>query len=253
MNSPGLKNRNGWFAAGPEWQRALHKLSDGAFKLFVWISLHAEWATGRLSFRQGELAHTLGKSRRSIGTYLEELERKRVCRRFSAPNQYLDGILQVSEEYWPYQGQPNAASREGQEERKYLEAIRKLLLDQPCIRFALSAADRQLARQWVQQAIPWEEVEQAILIGCGRKYGSWLDGQASEPIGSLHYFNPILEEIARLTLSPGYCAFNRLQVERLKQRWLKTQSKVQKVHTLNSKSACENFTQAKTPKTRETR
>lgn len=250
MSYPQLKHPNGWFAAGREWQRALRQLSDGAFKLFVWISLQAERATGRLSFRQADLAQALGKSRRSIGSYLEELERKGVCRRFSAPNQYVDGVLQVSEEYWPYQGKQKASAEKGQEEGNYLERIRKVLLDQPCIRFALSAADRQLARRWFQQAIPVEEVEQALLIGCGRKYLSWLDGQPGEPIGSLHYFTSILEEIARLTLSSDYCAFNRLQVQRLKQRWIETQSRA---NTRNGKSACEKFAQAKTPETRETR
>lgn len=250
MSYPELKHSNGWFAAGREWQGALRQLSDGAFKLFVWISLQAERATGRLSFRQAELAQALGKSRRSIGSYLEELERKGVCRRFSAPNQYVDGVLQVSEEYWPYQSKQKASPGKGQEEGNYLERIRKVLLDQPCLRFALSAADRRLTRQWFHQAIPLPEVEQAILIGCGRKYVSWLDGHPSEPIGSLHYFKPILEEIATLTLSPDYCAFNRLQVQRLKQRWIETQSRAD---TRNGKSACEKFAQAKTPKKGETR
>lgn len=249
MSYPQLKNSNGWFAAGKEWHRALQELSDGAFKLFVWICLQAERATGRLAFRQGELARALGKSRRSIGSYLQELERKGVCRRFSAPNQYVDGILQVGERYWPYQSSTKEFSEKGREERKYLEAIRRLLLDHPCIRFALSAADRQLARQWFQQAIPLAQVEQAILLGCGRKYVSWLNGQPSEPIGSLHYFTPILEEIAKMELPANYGAFNRLQVDTLKNRWLKTQPSA----SSKTASACENFAQAKAPKTGETR
>ena len=122
MSSLKLKNPNGWFAAAREWHRALRKLSDGAFKLFVGIWLHAERASGRLAFRQAELAQALSKSRRSIGSYLEELEQKGVCRRFSAPNQYVDGILQVSEAYWPYQGHSKASPRKGQEERKYQES-----------------------------------------------------------------------------------------------------------------------------------
>ena len=223
MSSLELKNPNGWFAAGREWQQAMRRLSDGAFKLFVWISLQAERATGRLPFRQAELALALGKSRRSIGTYLKELERKGVCRPFSASNQYRGGVLQISPQYWPYRGIP--AESPGKEEKKYLQAIRRLLVDHPCLRLAFSAADRQLLRQWFEQAIPLAQVEQAILMGCGRKYVSWLNGQPGEPIGSLHYFTPILEEIAQLELSAEYCAFNRLQVEKLKHRWLKTQPK----------------------------
>lgn len=249
MSSPALKNPNGWFAAGREWQRAMRQLSDGAFKLFVWISLQAERATGRLAFRQAEPAQALGKSRRSLGTYLQELERKGVCRRCSAPNPYRDGVLQVSEPYWPYQGSSAQSSGSDPEEKQYLEAIRRLLGDHPCLRLALSAADRQRVKQWSEQALPWGQVEQAILMGCGRKYVSWLNGQPGEPIGSLHYFTPLLEEIAKLELSTEYGAFNRLQVQKLKRRWLATQPSTKP----KEDRACENFAQAKAPKTGETR
>ena len=71
-----IKRGEGWFAADRSWQSASHKLSDGAFKLFVYVSLAAERSTGRFVFRQGELAKALNKSRRSIGKYLRELEEK---------------------------------------------------------------------------------------------------------------------------------------------------------------------------------
>ncbi len=250
MSTLQLKHSNGWFAAGSEWRLALDRLSDGAFKLFVWVSLQAERNSGRLSFRQAELARALGKSRRSIGTYLEELERSGVCRRSSAPNQHTDGILEVSEEYWPYQRHSDPAAGESPQERQYLEAIRTTLLDQPCIRFALGAAERRLARQWFRQTTPITLVQQAILIGCGRKYVSWLNGQASAPIGSLHYFTDILQEIAQVGVSPEYCAFNRLQVQRLKQRWVQTQGTNP---APDRERACAKFAPAEPAKTKETR
>ena len=36
-----LKHAHGWFAAGPEMARAMTLLSDGAFKLFVYLCLQA--------------------------------------------------------------------------------------------------------------------------------------------------------------------------------------------------------------------
>jgi hypothetical protein len=36
-----LKNPRGWFAAGAEVQKAMTLLSDGAFKLFVYLCLKA--------------------------------------------------------------------------------------------------------------------------------------------------------------------------------------------------------------------
>jgi hypothetical protein len=47
-----LKDPSGWFAAGPRMLQALHLLSDGAFKLFAYISLTASRSTGRLSVTQ---------------------------------------------------------------------------------------------------------------------------------------------------------------------------------------------------------
>ena len=46
MNSSSLrlKNARNWFAAGVEVQQALEFLSDGAFKVFMYICLNAERA-----------------------------------------------------------------------------------------------------------------------------------------------------------------------------------------------------------------
>ncbi|MDA2931497.1 hypothetical protein MYX84_16395 [Acidobacteria bacterium AH-259-O06] len=94
-------------------------------------------------------------------------------------------------------------------------------------------------------------VEQAILVGCGRKYVSYLNGFQGEPIGSLHYFVPVLEEISKFDLSSEYQSFNRSQVEQLEKRWLASRE----LPVGNSKlaSACEKFAQAKTQKQGETR
>ena len=67
-------------------------------------------------------------------------------------------------------------------------------------------------------------VEQAILLGCGRKYVSWLNGQKSEPIGSLAFFEPVLEEISRFELKLDYENFNRWQTEKYRDKWLATAS-----------------------------
>ena len=120
-----------------------------------------------------------------------------------------------------------------------------MLLTRPCVRCRYSAADRQLAAQWFQQEVPLDNIEQAILLGCGRKYVSWLNGGQGQPIGSLHYFSPILEEVAVSPLSDSYRAFNRWQVWRLEQRCLRAQKDPQ---TSQEETAWENFSQAKPTK-----
>jgi DNA-binding HxlR family transcriptional regulator len=79
MSQLTLKRASGFFAAGREVEQALALLSDGAFKLFVFLCLYAERRSGRLRFRQSDLARRLDKSPRSITTYLQELQRHGVC------------------------------------------------------------------------------------------------------------------------------------------------------------------------------
>lgn len=248
-----IKTAGGWFAAGREWQRALVKLSDGAFKLFVYASLNAQRATGCFRFRQQELARALGKSRRSIGAYLKELEEKQLCRVCLSPNQYVAGILQICEAYWPYCLAEPADSLASlrDEQALYLQAVEALFLSRPCVRSRFSSADRKLASEWFQSGIDLAMVEQAIVLGCGRKYVSWLNGLQGEPIGSLHYFLPVLEEISKFDLSSEYQSFNRSQVERLEKQWLA--SRQLPMSNAKPASVCEKFAQAKTQKQGETR
>ena len=62
-----------WFAAGPEVQRALLSLSDGAFRLYFYLCLNASRRTGRISLSYADLAHTLERSRRSISSHFDQL------------------------------------------------------------------------------------------------------------------------------------------------------------------------------------
>jgi hypothetical protein len=75
-----LKHPNRWFAAGPEVGRARQCLSDGSFRLYLYLCLHASRDSGCLTVNESDLARTLHKSRRSIITYFEELCRQQVCR-----------------------------------------------------------------------------------------------------------------------------------------------------------------------------
>ena len=76
-----LKRPNGWFAAGPEVRRAATALSDASFKVFVWLCLHAERASGRLLVTAAALAQALSKSEAEIIQCFEELVHAGVCHR----------------------------------------------------------------------------------------------------------------------------------------------------------------------------
>ncbi len=77
------------------FRAALAILSDGAFKLFVWLCLRAVPSTGRLSASHAELARALGKSRRSIVSHLEELRSKGVCAVQPGANQHSPGSIEI--------------------------------------------------------------------------------------------------------------------------------------------------------------
>jgi hypothetical protein len=92
-----LKCPTGWFAAGREVACALQLLSDGTFKLFVWLCLHAERSRGAVSASPVELARALCKNETDIQMAVEELQREGVCS--------LDarGVIQITDRFWPYQ------------------------------------------------------------------------------------------------------------------------------------------------------
>jgi hypothetical protein len=80
-----LKTSSGWFAVGTEVQRAATLLSDGAFKLFVWLCLHAERDRGSLYVTVGHLATAIHKTEDGIRICLAELVHAGVCHCGPAP------------------------------------------------------------------------------------------------------------------------------------------------------------------------
>ena len=92
-----------WFAAGREVSRALALLSDGAFRLFIYFCLNADRKTGQLRITHSDLAKAVGRSRRSIIIYMEELQRQQVCRVQSATNQHDSGHIEICDSFWPYE------------------------------------------------------------------------------------------------------------------------------------------------------
>jgi hypothetical protein len=64
-------------------------LSDGAFKLYVFLCLRADRTSARLEIDQASVAKSLAKSRRSVIVYFEELKQRGVCEVNSQPTSTL--------------------------------------------------------------------------------------------------------------------------------------------------------------------
>lgn len=213
-----LKESTGWFAAGASFETALLVLSDGAFRLFAWICLKADRHTGRFQSTHRELSVALSRSRRAIGNYIAELEEKGICRVQSATNQHGRTLFEVSEIYWPYERiATGQAQHSDQGLELYVGKIRQLYLTFGCANGSFSAADRRTAVELFKRGIAVSVVEDAILLGCARKHVSALNGEGLAengtgswtPIGSLAYFESLIEEVKLTPFSPDYRRYVR--------------------------------------------
>jgi hypothetical protein len=92
-------NGLGWFAARREVARAMALLSDGAFKVYMYICLTADRSTGRMKVVHTDIATSLKKSRRSVVTYLEELREHQICSIEAARNQHAAGHIEVCDPF----------------------------------------------------------------------------------------------------------------------------------------------------------
>ncbi len=212
-----LKNPSGWFAAGREVSRALVLLSDGAFKLYIHLCLKAGRSTGRLGADHGDLVKALGKSRRSIVTYLEELRQHGVCRIQPATNQHSAGEIEICDGFWPYE--KARSSTKTDTVAGYIEQTRRLLGARRCVGSAFTPADERLASALFERKVAIEEVGHAVLLGCARKYVALINHQSRDSIVSFSYFQNVIEEVRELKMPAKYWRHLQMRVDRLEQQW----------------------------------
>jgi hypothetical protein len=87
------------------------------------------------------------------------------------------------------------------------------------------------ARDMQRRGIPLVVIEEAMLVGACRKYSSWFEGNALEPIRSLRYFDQLIAEIQKEPLPSGYPAYLREKIKKLAALWdenVKSSSPAQK-------------------------
>ncbi len=215
--TPQLKVQGGWFAAGAPLLQAMESVSDGAFKLFVYLCLKADRSTGELTVSPTPLARALRKSRRSLFTYLGELQSRGLVQLSLARNQHERTRIQISEPFWPYRKsfvqEPEAA------ESQYLDQVARLLLEAPGVQCSFSPADRQRAARLYRQGLSLRQIEQALLLGCARKHVAWLNGHTGGPITSLSYFEPLIQEVRQQPVSDQYWDYLKSRLRTLRQQW----------------------------------
>jgi hypothetical protein len=135
-------------------------------------------------------------------------------------SRHAKGVVEITPEYWPYDRGSGEPPLEG--EAAYIAAIKNFLLARACVRPCFSVADERLAREWFERGIPLDQVEQTILLACGRKYISWRNGQSKAFINSLRYFESTMEEIRGQKIDPEYWGFIRFRMQRVEKLWVES-------------------------------
>jgi len=212
-----IKETGGWFPAGTACRKASSLLSDGAFKLFFHICLESDRRTGTLQATHKELAAALNKSKRAIGTYVAELETKAICSVHRGTNQFSATTFTIADSFWPYHRSDSRS--DSPEEITYVNSVREWFLSFGCVGGKFSAADVEIARQMNRRGVPLAVIENAMLLGVCRKYGSWLQGQALEPILSVRYFEGLIAQIQKEPLPPGYSGYLRKKIRQFTEMW----------------------------------
>ena len=215
-----------WFAAGPEVEAALKLLSDGAFRLYFHICLVASRSTGRIHANYADLACALGRSRRSIATYLEEMRERGVCRINPAVNQHGCTEIEICDEFWSYTKERTAIPPS--EWENFRTQIKSLLSKRACVQCEFAATDERFAAELFARRVSLEEVERAIALACCRKYAGLINGTDNEPIRRLSYFRDSIEEVRDPDAPPiqAQLLSQRIQtVQYLEEKWLLMQNR----------------------------
>jgi len=213
-----LKHPSGFFAAGSEVRDALVLLSDGGFKVFIYVCLHADRRTAQFRFRMAELARAVGHSTRSLTTYLDELNRREVGAVYRASNQHELGRIEIRDRFWPYQKESGDSTGDP-EQAQYVARVRDWFLEHACVTSAFGAADEKLAGEWYRAGISMDVVGRAFLLGCARKYVALFNHEGGSPVTSLYYFAGLVEEVAGMDLNLNYWRYLAARVRKMDAQW----------------------------------
>lgn len=205
-----LKQPTGWFAAGREVGLALSILSDGAFKLFLWICLHADRGLGAMQVDVKTMADALRKTEVEVQSHLHEMVQTQVARLTS------DGVVQIADRFWPYVRASPCVPEDGL--ATYVGQVKQAFLERRCVRSTFTASDEKIAAGLYHAGVRIADVEHAILLGALRKYVALMNHGSGTPITSLRYFAALFDEVKQ-EISSGYWAHVSRRVKQAERQW----------------------------------
>lgn len=212
-----LKKIANWFAAGEGFLKAMEILSDGAFKLFVFVCLKADRHSATYRTSSNQLAHALHKPLDAIESWLAEIVEKRVCSTVSDNQSARHSLLRIEDEFWPYCSPSRPSARQCATD--YVAAIRQLFLDLGCTSGRFGTSEEAQAKSLENRGVPLDIVRDAMIMGACRKYVSWLNSGYSEPISSIAYFESVIGELLHCPPPADYREYLPMELKRLTKHW----------------------------------
>jgi hypothetical protein len=95
----------------------------------------------------------------------------------------------------------------------YIRTILDLYARMPCSAFPARRSDRALAGSFYDRGIPLDMIEAALLLGLARRLCRDDSALPLPAVRSLHYFKPIIEEVAAKPLPSEYIRYLRLKID----------------------------------------
>ena len=89
----------------------------------------------------------------------------------------------------------------------YVGAVLDLYARLPGTRLRPTRQDRRLATSLYERGVPFSVVRTALLLAVARRTLRDKDAPPLQPIGSLHYFGPVLDEVLATPPEPGYADY----------------------------------------------
>ena len=94
--------------------------------------------------------------------------------------------------------------------RKVLDAYRRT----PGTTGLVRRSDRLLATTLYDQGVSFTAIENALVLAASRRIVRPPDAVPLQPIRSLHYLLPVIDEVLQLRISPDYFRYLRSHIER---------------------------------------
>lgn len=98
------------------------------------------------------------------------------------------------------------------DDRLYIETLLELYLSLPETPSRTSRYDRELASHLCERKVPLETIEAAFLLASARRLFRDPALTPLQPIRSMHYFLPIIEEVSVGPISLDYVKYLRLKL-----------------------------------------